>query len=76
MDSDHWVIDVDRAACIGSGMCAALVPTHFQLVDGRSTPVRREVDADESVLDAADNCPVEAIVVRHAVTGEVLAPQA
>lgn len=75
MGSDHWVVDVDRQVCIGSGLCAALAPDHFQLSGGRSAAVRRDADADEAVLDAADSCPVEAILVRHAATGEVLAPQ-
>jgi ferredoxin len=26
-----WTVTVDRDACLGSGMCAANAPRHFQL---------------------------------------------
>jgi len=76
VDSDQWVIEVEREVCVGSGICSAMAPDYFELRQGRSAPVRPAVGADEAVLDAAGSCPVEAILVRHAVTGELLAPDA
>jgi len=72
--AEVWNVEVDSSACIGSGMCAGIAPAHFELVGHRSRPVRTPVAADEPVLDAAENCPVEAIVVRDGLTGAVLAP--
>jgi ferredoxin len=65
----RWRIEVDRE-CIGSGMCAASAAAYFRLDGGRSTPVRAEVDADEVVRDAAEQCPMEAIRVVDVSSGD------
>jgi ferredoxin len=70
----RWRIEVDRDTCIGSGICAASAAAYFRLDGGRSTPARAEVDADETVLDAAEQCPLEAIRVVDAATGDSVAP--
>ncbi|MET8835335.1 ferredoxin [Micromonospora sp. NPDC004540] len=59
----EWRLHVDPTRCIGSGICAGVAPQHFALVDGLSRPVAERIAADESVLDAAESCPLEAIVV-------------
>lgn len=72
--ADRWLVSVDQQRCLGSGICAAVAPAHFSLVDGVSGPATGEVDpADEAVVDAAESCPVEAITVRSN-DGTVLAP--
>jgi ferredoxin len=73
-DDDTWHVDVDRSVCIGSGMCANIAPERFQLVNYRSRPVHDRTGPDEHVLDASENCPVEAILVRDERTGDILAP--
>jgi ferredoxin len=73
--SDQWLVSVDRETCIGSGMCTGTAAAHFTLVDGYSTPVAESVEADESIIDAAESCPVEAILVRAAESGQILAPE-
>ncbi|WP_067895718.1 ferredoxin [Nocardia vaccinii] len=73
--SDQWRISVDRETCIGSGMCTGTAAAHFTLVNGYSSPVAESADPDESILDAAESCPVEAILVRAADSGKVLAPE-
>ncbi|GAA1612661.1 ferredoxin [Catellatospora bangladeshensis] len=72
--SGQWRVAVDRDRCIGSGLCAGTAPEHFQLVDKKSTPLRELVEPDEAVSDAADCCPVEAILVTDAATGDTVAP--
>lgn len=72
----QWVLDVDRATCTGTGMCVGSAPEHFRLEGGRARVIDGRVAPDEMLIDAADVCPVEAITVRDAVTGEVLAPEA
>jgi ferredoxin len=69
-----WRVTVgDR--CIGAGSCAGVAPERFVLdEDGRSHPVGELIEADGAVLDAVAFCPVEAISVRDAATGEPVEP--
>jgi ferredoxin len=68
----RWRIEVDHGACMGTGICAGVAPDVFQVVDGRSVPPAGTVPADENVLDAVESCPMEALRLRDAVSGEVL----
>ena len=70
----RWRVSVDPARCQGSGVCAGTAPDHFRLVDGLSRPVAELTDPADVIRDAADSCPVEAITVADAGTGQVLAP--
>ncbi|RKT53115.1 ferredoxin [Saccharothrix australiensis] len=69
----RWSVEVDSAACIGSGMCAGMAPDHFRLEGSTATPVSRLVEPDDVVVDAAESCPMEAILVRDS-DGSKLAP--
>lgn len=60
-----WHVDVDKNLCMATGMCAALAPELFELEDTHSVPVNTEIDPDEIALDAADQCPAQAITVRE-----------
>ncbi|QFU90870.1 ferredoxin [Amycolatopsis sp. YIM 10] len=60
-----WHIEVSGADCIASGMCAALAPEYFELETEHAEPITSEVEPDEVILDAADSCPVQAILVRE-----------
>ncbi|MEU8884376.1 ferredoxin [Streptomyces hydrogenans] len=72
---DRWHVEVDRAVCIGSGMCVNHAPDGFRLDTARqSHPVRPETDAGERVLAAAEGCPVEAILITLADGGEPVYP--
>ena len=62
--SAGWRIDVDARRCIGSGGCVGMAPAHFRLEAGSATPIAATVEPDETVIDAAESCPVEAITVR------------
>lgn len=66
----RYRIHVDQDACQGSGLCAGIAPEHFKIgSDYRSHAVHEVVDADDDVLDAAECCPLEAILVTDADTG-------
>jgi ferredoxin len=69
--TQRWRVSVDQRLCISSGGCVGVAPAHFAL-DGeqRSHPVSEVIDADEAVRDAAASCPVEAISLADAQTGE------
>jgi len=58
-----WHVEIDERTCIGSGMCAGLMPEVFVLDGAVAHPVTPEVEPDETVLDAADSCPAMAILV-------------
>ncbi|KEF07526.1 ferredoxin [Streptomyces rimosus] len=71
----RWYVEGDRGVCIGSGMCVATAPGGFELDAARqSHPVRPECAASDDVLAAAEGCPVEAISVTDARTGEAVFP--
>ncbi|POX36986.1 ferredoxin [Streptomyces sp. Ru73] len=72
---DRWQVEVDRGVCIGSGLCAGAAPERFRLDSARqSHPVTDQVDAGEAVLAAAESCPVEAILITEADSGESVFP--
>jgi ferredoxin len=70
-----WRITVDGDRCMGSGVCAGVAPGYFQVDAGTARPLAELVDPDDAVRDAAESCPTEAITVRDAATGEVVAPE-
>lgn len=56
------MINVDENKCIGCGACVAIDGEHFGFNDqGLSTVIKQEVT--DSVKEAKDACPVEAISV-------------
>ncbi|MFI0515630.1 ferredoxin [Streptomyces canus] len=72
---DRWHVEVDRSLCIGSAQCVHTAPDGFRLDTARqSHPAERETDANEKVLAAAENCPVEAIMITLLGSGEPVFP--
>lgn len=68
-------LSVDHDVCVGNAMCTTIAPDVFQLNDDRqSSVVNAEGDSEETILEAAENCPVSAITVEDAETGEQLFP--
>ena len=56
-------------------MCAAIADRFFRLdEDEQSRPLAREIQPDNSVRVAMAACPMEAIVVTDASTGELIDP--
>ncbi|QXJ23397.1 ferredoxin [Actinomadura graeca] len=75
MAEPRWWISVAADRCAGTGVCAATRPDHFQVEDGLSRPLAAEVEAAPSLLAAAEGCPMDAIFIRDARTGERLVPE-
>ncbi|MFE7659872.1 ferredoxin [Streptomyces celluloflavus] len=72
---ERWRVAVDRSVCIGSGMCVGAAPDGFRLGPARqSHPVAPETDAADSVLAAAEGCPVEAITLTVVGSGAAVFP--
>ncbi|MFJ5927017.1 ferredoxin [Kitasatospora sp. NPDC092948] len=75
MSADPVAVTVDQARCIGSGLCARTAPDALTLAaNGRAAPLGPTATPSDALTEAAEMCPVEAIAVRHATTGELLAP--
>ncbi|GAA2520918.1 ferredoxin [Streptomyces longisporus] len=72
---DRWHVEVDRSICIGSAQCVHRATGAFRLDSAmQSHPVEPETDATERILEAAENCPVEAIVITLLGSGEPVFP--
>ena len=68
-------VRVDHLLCVGNAMCETYAPNVFQLNDDRqSEAVNSEGDPEAQILEAAENCPMSAIIVEDAETGEQLFP--
>lgn len=70
---DHWQVEVTDK-CLGSGLCTGTAPGHFRLSEGRSRPLTDLVEPADILVEAAETCPAEAILVRDAATSAVVAP--
>ena len=69
-----WRVTVDTGLCIGSGICVGTAPGRFRFDESqRSSPVRALTEPDDQIRDAVLSCPVEAIRLADAVTGEPIA---
>jgi ferredoxin len=65
----------DHSRCVGNTWCTNVAPKVFALNGNRqSEAVNPEGDTTERILEAAENCPVSAIMVEDAETGERLFP--
>lgn len=58
-------VEVDTSTCVGSMTCVALAPDHFEMIDGTSSARSSPTQPDDTLLDAADSCPVAAITIRE-----------
>lgn len=55
---------VDKEKCIGCGACAAVAPNTFKIGDdGKSEVSDPAGDPEETIKQAADSCPVQAISI-------------
>lgn len=72
--SERWSVEVDDTSCLASGICTSMANRHFAIgADGHSQVIEKEIDADPSVIDAAESCPAEAITVTDLASGAMLA---
>jgi ferredoxin len=57
-------VRVDREKCIGAGNCLAIAPTVFDLDEEYKAVVLDALSVDDdTLLEAAKSCPVEAIIL-------------
>ena len=68
-------ITVNHNKCVGNAMCMTFATKTFALNANRQSAVVDPAgDAEAVILEAAENCPVSAITVEDAETGERLFP--
>ena len=68
-------VSVNHDLCVGNAMCVTIASKAFVLNDDRqSTPADPDSDTEELIIEAAENCPVSAITVTDADSGEQLFP--
>ena len=68
-------VSVDHDICVGNAMCITIATNAFKLNDERqAVSANPDGDTEELILEAAENCPVAAIKVIDADTGEQLFP--
>lgn len=73
--TDRWTVTVDRLVCVRTGLCAATAPAEFDLdEDGQGHATADTLPASPTVREAAESCPVEAITITDADTGEHVFP--
>ncbi|MFC8519378.1 ferredoxin [Streptomyces sp. NPDC057257] len=73
--TDHWTVTVDKRVCVRTGLCAAAAPDTFQLDENGQGHARSEtLPASEEVLEVAESCPIEAIGITDATSGERVFP--
>lgn len=51
--------------CIGCGMCVAIDPEHFDIVDGLSKATNSDNLESEDLKNAILSCPTEAIKIEE-----------
>lgn len=57
-------IKIDEDECIGCGECAEAAPGTFEVNDDNMAEIKDPAGDDEdTIVEAAKNCPVEAIIV-------------
>jgi ferredoxin len=68
-------IEVDRELCFGFGDCVDSAPGVFELdEESKSVVVDPEAQDRDTILVAAQDCPVDAIFIHDAESGEQLYP--
>jgi len=72
---DEVRISVDHIKCVGSRLCVQTAESVFALdANGQSTVMNPAGDSRARIIEAAEQCPMEAITVEDVETGIVLFP--
>jgi len=69
-------IEIDRDACIGDGLCADEAPGTFEMDDDDiAVVISPDGDDPDTILEAAQACPSDAIILYDAETGAKVWPE-
>jgi ferredoxin len=68
-------IVIDRVKCIGAANCVGIAPGTFKLdAEKKAVLLDPKAHDDDALFEAAEACPVEAILLYDEATGEKLFP--
>lgn len=69
-------IEVSEGACTGTRLCNVIAPEVLRYDEdaGATRALTSPVDASDEVLEAAEKCPVGAILLWDGATGEPVEP--
>jgi len=68
-------VRVDRELCKGAGSCVAIAPEVFGLdTDDKAVVIDMHGNTDDTIWEAAESCPFDAIILEDEETGEWLYP--
>ena len=74
-DIDKLKISIDCDECIGDGACVEAAPETFALDDdSKAVVLEGSTESRAIILEAAEQCPVDVIIVEDKDTGEKLYP--
>ena len=75
-DIDKLKITIDRDECIGDGLCVNEAPETFEMDDdSKAITLEGSTESRDTIIEAARSCPVDAIKIVDADSGEQLAPE-
>jgi ferredoxin len=73
--TEGLVIEVDRELCYGFGDCVSSAPGVFELdADEKAIVIDPDGGSRDDLVEAASNCPVNAITITDANSGETIFP--
>lgn len=80
MDNEVTIGDIKvkvlKDVCIGAATCVAIAPNVFELDSNMKAQIKKDgVDTKDNIVNAAQGCPVRAIIITDAKTGEQIWPK-
>ncbi|KXK26148.1 MAG: hypothetical protein TR69_WS6001001142 [candidate division WS6 bacterium OLB20] len=71
-----YVVEVLQDVCIGAASCVAIAADTFQLDEENKVYIlETDWDQDDIIMAAAQSCPVFAIIIKDAETGQQIFPE-
>lgn len=71
-----YKIEIDRDLCIGDGACVGEAPDALEMDDENIAIVKdAEGNGPDEIMQAAQVCPVDAIILTDADTGKKVWPE-
>lgn len=74
--ASKYKVEILRDVCIGAATCVAAAPDAFELDNDNIAVLKDEWEktSDEEILQAAESCPVQAIILKDKETGKQVFP--